>query len=226
MMFCVVGEMDWEKLWKGLWKGGLGWMKRQRWDLKGRKWEQVNVPQILFLSKQDVLWCFIYKATKAQKAGRVRRAAKSTVCGTGRKERKRGWDTGRERDGGGGQMILYTPQWEKTKTWKLTKGKRKKNSEPTKLQSTREETETEVLSAWGERKRKVSGVALQWWRRLMQHAVTSALQQSWAQHQQANLSSVAWNELHCNNDGMCGHGVVAVGSAVLLNAHHPSICPL
>lgn len=72
MMFGIVGEMDLEKLRESLWKRGLRWMKKQRWDLRGRKWEQVNVPEILFLSKQDVLWCFIYKATKAQKAERER----------------------------------------------------------------------------------------------------------------------------------------------------------
>lgn len=124
MMFCIVGEMDWEKLWKSLWKGGLRWMKRQRWDLKGRKWEQVNVPQILFLSKQDVLWCFIYKATKAQKAGRERRAAKSTVCGAGRNERKRGGGTWGEKGMGGlggAWGADDSVEKQKKKTWKLTK---------------------------------------------------------------------------------------------------------
>lgn len=90
MMFSTVGETDWEKPRKSLWKGGFRWMKKQRWDLRGRKWEQVNVPEILFLSKQDVLWCFIYKATKAQKAERAGVEAKSTVRGTGSSDRKRG----------------------------------------------------------------------------------------------------------------------------------------
>lgn len=78
-------------------------MKRQRWDLRGRKWEQVNVPEILFLSKQDVLWCFIYKATKAQKAEVARLAAKSTVRGYWQQREEEGvgrcWERWREGEG-------------------------------------------------------------------------------------------------------------------------------
>lgn len=56
-------------------------------------------------------------------------------------------------------------------------------------------------------------MVLQWWRWLMQHGVTSALQQSSAKHWQANLSSVAWNELHSyNNYNMCGYSIEAVRS--------------
>lgn len=135
MMFCIVGEMDCEKLWKSLWKGGLKWMKWQRWDLRGRKWEQVNVPQIPFLSKQDVLWCFIYKATKAQKAERARLAAKPTVRGTGSNDRERRWEV--ERRGEGTDDTLY-PSAGEAETWKADK----ENGEQTKLQNTREETET------------------------------------------------------------------------------------
>lgn len=69
--------MDGEKLSESQRKGEFRWMKKWEWDLR-RKWEQVNVPKILFLSKQDVLWCFIYKPTKALKADRAGLAAKST----------------------------------------------------------------------------------------------------------------------------------------------------
>lgn len=105
---------------KSLWKVGLRWMKRQRWDLRGRKWEQVNVPQILFLSKQDVLWCFIYKATKAQNAEGAHLAAKSTVRGSGSGDRKRGWETERGRGDGWSCIPSARGGEEEEDAWTVT----------------------------------------------------------------------------------------------------------
>lgn len=62
------------------------------------------------------------------------------------------------------------------------------------------------------RKRGVSSMVLQWWRWLMQHGVTSALQQSRAEQWQANLSSVDWNEWQCCNYNMWGYSVAAARS--------------
>lgn len=119
MMSCTEGEMGWESRRESLWKGGLRWMKKQR-GLKREKWEQVNVPEILFLSKQDVLWCFIYKVTKAQKAEREGLTAKSTVWGSGSSsDRKTGWEGAGERERG--DRWYGTPRrggsMEKHKNW-------------------------------------------------------------------------------------------------------------
>ncbi len=93
---------------------GIKMNEEAEMGFKRRKWEQVNVPEILFLSKQDVLWCFIYKVTKAQKAERQCLAAKSTVQGAGNSDRKRGWEeAGEVERGREGQMIQYIPQREK-----------------------------------------------------------------------------------------------------------------
>lgn len=95
-------------------------MKKQRWDLRGRKWEQVKVPEILFLSKQDMLWCFIYKATKAQKAERVGLANLLYGVLTAATGRGGGKKLERWREGEGTDDIVY-PTEGKAETWKLIK---------------------------------------------------------------------------------------------------------
>lgn len=160
-----------------------------------------------------MLWCFIYKATKAQKAQR----ASSQIYCTRHWQQQQEEGVGRSWRGGEkerGQMIQYTPQTQ-TEKYENWQGKWWAN----KLAEQTGDT-TETGFAMGlkrtrrERKkdREVSRMVLQWWRCLMQHGVTSALQQSWAKHWQANLSSVAWNELQCYNYNMCGYSVVAVRS--------------
>lgn len=155
-------------------KGIFKLLRNKKRDLR-RKWERENVTKILFLAKQDVLWCFISKATKAQKADRAGWGAKSAALKTSSGDRKRGWKEARERE---------RRRWCTMRT--LTKGEavRRKLMREIKTLSNRQWN----MAAGADREesrrdeREESGVARRRWRWLMQHTVTSTLQQSWAQH--------------------------------------------